>query len=265
MGRLHPEMTPRLHPVRISARRSKKLKPQNPHRSGPRLRKKPRPFRAVPFPACIGETPDAGRIGIDRVDLPQVDIVADLEAGLPFLPDHCIDEIHCRSVLEHIENFERLLAEMMRVLKDSGRACLFVPHFSNPYYYSDYTHKRPFGLYTFYYFADPEHQPRRKVPAFYTDTRVEILSLKLKFRSPVRILHWINVVCLTVLSNNREGTAAGKARPDRWRPLRARTTLRHTRAANRSTAPTRASGIPARVSGSLPTRAAHVALLWRNY
>ncbi len=137
-----------------------------------------------------GERKRSGRIGIDRVDLPQVDIVADLEAGLPFLPDRSVDEIHCRSVLEHIENFERLLAEMMRVLKDSGRACLFVPHFSNPYYYSDYTHKRPFGLYTFYYFADPEHQPRRKVPAFYTDIRVEILSLKLKFRSPVRILHW---------------------------------------------------------------------------
>ncbi len=131
-----------------------------------------------------------GRIGIDRVDLPQVDIVADLEAGLPFLPDRSVDEIHCRSVLEHISNFERLLAEMVRVLKDSGRACLFVPHFSNPYYYSDYTHKRPFGLYTFYYFADPEHQPHRKVPAFYTDIRIEILSLKLKFRSPIRVLHW---------------------------------------------------------------------------
>lgn len=131
-----------------------------------------------------------GRIGIDKADLPQVDIVADLEAGLPFLPDRCVDEIHCRSFLEHVDNFERLFGEMVRVLKDDGRACIFVPHFSNPYYYSDYTHKRPFGLYTFYYFADPEHQPRRKVPCYCTDIRVEILSLKLKFRSPARILHY---------------------------------------------------------------------------
>jgi SAM-dependent methyltransferase len=137
-----------------------------------------------------GERKRPGRIGIDRLDLPRVDIVADLEAGLPFLPDRSVDEIHCRSVLEHIENFEHLFAEMIRVLKDSGRACIFVPHFSNPYYYSDYTHKRPFGLYTFYYFTDRENQPGRKVPNFYTDTRVEILSLKLKFRSPIRILHW---------------------------------------------------------------------------
>ncbi len=137
-----------------------------------------------------GERKRPGRIGVDRVDLPQVDIVADLEAGLPFLPDRSVDEIHCRSVLEHIGNFEHLLGEMVRVLKDSGRACIFVPHFSNPYFYSDYTHKRPFGLYTFYYFADPAHQPRRKVPSFYTDIRIEVLSLKLKFRSPIRILRW---------------------------------------------------------------------------
>ena len=93
-----------------------------------------------------------GRIHIDKVDLPGVDIVADLEQGLAFLPDRSVDEIHCRSVLEHIENFEALMAEMVRVLKDDGKAHIFVPHFSNPYYYSDYTHRRFFGLYSFYYF-----------------------------------------------------------------------------------------------------------------
>jgi SAM-dependent methyltransferase len=138
-----------------------------------------------------GERKRPGRIGIDKHDLPQVDIVADLEAGLPFLPDCSVDEIHCRSFLEHVENFEYLFTEMIRVLKDSGRAYIFVPHFSNPYFYSDYTHKRPFGLYTFYYFVDRGNQPRRKVPSFYTNTRVEIHSVKLKFRSPVRILHWL--------------------------------------------------------------------------
>lgn len=135
-----------------------------------------------------GEKKKPGRIGVDRVDLPQVDIVADIEAGLPFLPDRCVDEIHCRSVLEHLENFEHVFREMVRVLKDDGRAFIFVPHFSNPYYYSDYTHKRPFGLYTFYYFVEPTLQLRRKVPVFYSDIRIEILSLKLKFRSPFRVL-----------------------------------------------------------------------------
>ena len=125
-----------------------------------------------------------GRIGIDKMDLPNVDIVADLEQGLAFLPDNYVDEIHCRSVLEHIENFENLIRDIVRVLKSSGRAHIFVPHFSNPYYYSDYTHKRHFGLYSFYYFVDKELQLKRKVPNFYTDIRINILSQRLIFKSP---------------------------------------------------------------------------------
>ncbi|MHC4748847.1 MAG: class I SAM-dependent methyltransferase [Planctomycetota bacterium] len=136
-----------------------------------------------------GRKKKEGIITIDKVNLPHVDIVADLEDGLSFLPDHSIDEIHCRSVLEHIENFENLMAEIVRVLKKNGTAHIFVPHFSNPYYYSDYTHKRFFGLYTFYYFVNPKHQLRRKVPDFYTDTRIRILSQRLIFRSTFKIIN----------------------------------------------------------------------------
>lgn len=136
-----------------------------------------------------GKTKRQGRITIDKVDLPGVDIVADIEEGLAFLPDHSADEIHCRSVLEHIENFENLMAEMVRVLKTNGVAYIFVPHFSNPFYYSDYTHKRFFGLYTFYYFVNSEDQPRRKVPDYYTQTRIKILSLRLVFRSSFKLIN----------------------------------------------------------------------------
>jgi len=129
-----------------------------------------------------------GRIGIDSVDLPGVDIVADLEKGLPFLPDNSVDQIHCRHFLEHIKNFENLMAEMIRVLKRDGTAHIFVPHFSNPHYYSDFTHSRFFGLYSFYYFVDYEGQLRRKVPNFYTDMRIKILSQRLIFRSSFKIL-----------------------------------------------------------------------------
>ena len=130
-----------------------------------------------------GEKKKTGRIGIDQVNLPNIDIVTDIESGLPFLPDSSVDEIHCRSVLEHIKNFEHLLKEMMRVLKKQGRIYIFVPHFSNPYYYSDPTHVRPFGLYTFYYYVDTEHQLKRKVPNFYSDLRIRIVSKKFIFRS----------------------------------------------------------------------------------
>jgi SAM-dependent methyltransferase len=125
-----------------------------------------------------------GCIGVDRRDSPGVDIVADLEEGLPFLPDGCADSVACRSVMEHLCNFEQLVREIVRVLKPAGTASVYVPHFSNPYYYSDYSHKRQFGLYTFCYFTDPALQPaRRKVPHHYSDVRIRIISQKLVFRS----------------------------------------------------------------------------------
>lgn len=127
-----------------------------------------------------------GRIGIDRLDLPGVDIVADLEKGLPFLPDGSVDEIHSKSFLEHVDDFELLMTEIVRVLKRGGRKHLFVPHFSNPYFYSDFTHKRFFGLYTFQYFVGPENQLRRKVPHFYDLPKIRVLSQYLVFQSPFR-------------------------------------------------------------------------------
>jgi hypothetical protein len=133
-----------------------------------------------------GITKQPGRVGIDARDLPGVDIVANLEQGLSFLPDDSVDEIHSKSFIEHIENFELLMCEIVRVLKKGGTKHLFVPHFSNPYYYSDWTHKRFFGLYTFYYFVDRKGQLSRKVPTFYTDIRIRILSVKLIFLSPFR-------------------------------------------------------------------------------
>ncbi len=136
-----------------------------------------------------GQKRKQGRIGVDKINLPNVDIVADLEQGLPFLPDNSVDQIHCRSVLEHIGNFENLMREIVRILKNNGRAHIFVPHFSNPYYFSDFTHNRFFGLYSFYYLVSAENQLKRKVPAFYTDVRIRILSQRLIFKSSFRVIN----------------------------------------------------------------------------
>ena len=145
-----------------------------------------------------GNSKGQGRIGIDRLDLPTVDIVADIDNGLGFLPDNSVDEIHSRSFIEHIENLELFMAEVTRVLKKGGICSLFVPHFSNPYYYSDYTHKNFFGLYTFYYFVEPDHQLARKVPVFYTNIRIDVRSIKLVFSSPFpkrnRVKKWLEKI-----------------------------------------------------------------------
>lgn len=130
-----------------------------------------------------GRNKRPGAIGIDRVDLPEVDIVADVEEGLDFIPDSSVDEIYAHSFFEHVQNFEELMSEIVRVRKKGGKVFAFVPHFSNPYYYSDPTHKRFFGLYSFYYFVDSKYQLKRKVPTHYFDTKIKIVSQKLVFSS----------------------------------------------------------------------------------
>lgn len=89
--------------------------------------------------------PDA--IGIDALDFDGVDVVADLNRGLGFIPDSSIDEIHSYHFLEHLDDLSSLMREVHRVLKPGGGMVGNVPHFANPYYYSDPTHKSRFGLY----------------------------------------------------------------------------------------------------------------------
>ncbi len=137
-----------------------------------------------------GKKPHPGRIGIDRLDLPEVEIVADLEEGLPFLPDNSVDRVYSQSLLEHVRNLEGLMGEIWRVLKPKGQKHLFVPHFSNPFYYSDYTHVRFFGLYSFEYFSKNQARFRRKVPNFYQPFSFRTLDLTLNIgtgsRNPVK-------------------------------------------------------------------------------
>ena len=139
---------------------------------------------AVILELGCGRNKMSGAIGIDMSDLPGVDVVADIENGLGFIPDSSIDHIYARSCFEHIRNFEQLMSEITRVLKDSGKVHVFVPHFSNPYYYSDPTHIRHFGLYSFYYFVESKYHLKRKVPDYYFGTKIRILSQKLVFDSP---------------------------------------------------------------------------------
>jgi hypothetical protein len=115
-----------------------------------------------------------GFYNVDRLRLPGVDIVADLEAPLADLPDDSVEQVYCRHTLEHVSRLLELLGELHRVTHAEGRLELIVPHFSNPYGYSDPTHVRFFGLYSFFYFAEERDQPRRKVPNFYVPQRFRV-------------------------------------------------------------------------------------------
>lgn len=137
--------------------------------------------RKVKLNLGAGRERVAGFYGVDQVRLEGTDVVADLNEGLGGFPEGSVAEIVTRHTLEHIREFLPLMEEVHRVLVPGGRMKVIVPHFSNPMGYSDPTHVRFFGLYTFYYFARTEDQGRRKVPDFYTTGKFRVEGMRLRF------------------------------------------------------------------------------------
>ena len=73
------------------------------------------------------------------------------------------------------------MKEIYRICRDDAEIYIIAPHFSNPYYYSDPTHVRPFGLYTMHYFMDKNDQPIRKVADFYANVKFHVVYSRIDF------------------------------------------------------------------------------------
>lgn len=90
-----------------------------------------------------------GYIGVDIIKLPRVDIVCDIQKGLPMIESNSVEEIYCSHVLEHILNLEDVMREFHRVLKPDGKLIIRVPHCLSPSAFGDITHCRFFTYETF--------------------------------------------------------------------------------------------------------------------
>jgi SAM-dependent methyltransferase len=142
-----------------------------------------------------------GYIGLDRLPLKGVDILCDLNLPLP-LTTACASDVYAKSVLEHISDLEGLLAEIERILAPGGHLVVYVPHWSNPFFYSDYTHKRFFGLASFDYLVPQEAQFYRKVPV-YREFGFRIISVRLIFQSPFGLLNALSKGLQMVVNSSR--------------------------------------------------------------
>jgi ubiquinone/menaquinone biosynthesis C-methylase UbiE len=98
------------------------------------------------------------------------------------LDDESVAEVFSSHLFEHVDDLDGLMRELERVLAVGGRLHVVVPHFSNAYFYSDPTHRRPFGLYTFSYYAE-DPLLRRRVPTYDHEVRLRLESARLHFRS----------------------------------------------------------------------------------
>ena len=67
---------------------------------------------------AAGQNIPSGFVGIDLVNFPGVDVVADVEA-MPF-PDQSVGRVECDAVLEHVPHPAKAISEIFRVLKPGG-------------------------------------------------------------------------------------------------------------------------------------------------
>ena len=132
---------------------------------------------------CGSRKRNAVAVGIDVLDYPEVDLVGDIYDVLRKIPSGCVDEVYGNHFIEHVSDIYLLMSELSRVMKANGVVEFIAPHFSNPYFYSDPTHRGFFGLYTFCYLSS--NSPfARQVPTYQNALLFRLERVDLRFKSP---------------------------------------------------------------------------------
>lgn len=114
-----------------------------------------------------------GAIGIDRIALPNVDIVHDLNSFPYPFEDNTFDEIHATHIIEHLDSIIKLMEELFRISKPGSKVVIITPHYSDFQSWNDPTHKWHLTTYSFRYF-EPGYES-----SYYTTARFRIESIQI--------------------------------------------------------------------------------------
>ena len=96
-----------------------------------------------------GQNKFPGAIGIDANRLSHADVIHDLGTfPYPFADDE-FEEIICRHVIEHVPDVLGFVNELHRITKPGGVLKIVTPHYSNPDWATDPTHRNHFNSYSF--------------------------------------------------------------------------------------------------------------------
>jgi SAM-dependent methyltransferase len=98
-----------------------------------------------------------GAVGLDHVNIPGVDIIADLNKVLP-IEDESFDIVHADQVLEHVSDLIGLIYEVHRILKPGGKLIAHVPYFRSSWAHIDPTHVRSFTIQSMNFYVKNTHQ-----------------------------------------------------------------------------------------------------------
>lgn len=89
-----------------------------------------------------GQKPVAGRVNVDMVDMPGVDVVHDLDVHPWPWSDGSAAEIHALHVFEHVVDPLGFMEQAHRVLRPGGWLHIEVPHWQSQNAFTDPTHRR---------------------------------------------------------------------------------------------------------------------------
>lgn len=103
-----------------------------------------------------GGNPQAGFVNIDIRNLPEVDIVHDIESGRIPLPDNCVTRVLASHILEHIcpKRLMFVMSEIHRVCRHEAQVIVSVPYSGSTGSFMDPSHCGFFNEATFQYFDD---------------------------------------------------------------------------------------------------------------
>ena len=125
-----------------------------------------------------GRTILPGWVNVDRVKLPGVDVVADLEqcraVPLPFA-DGSVDEFLMSHVIEHIGDTLGLMQELHRIARPGAVLVARTPYGSSDDAWEDPTHVRPYFIQSWGYFSMPYYW--NKDYSYRADWQPELLQL----------------------------------------------------------------------------------------
>lgn len=115
-----------------------------------------------------GKNKTEGAVGLDNNPRTAADVIHDLgEIPYPF-PDDEFDLVVSNHVVEHVPDVIAFITELHRVTRHGGRIKLLTPHYTNPDWPNDPTHRNLINSYTFNTFL-----PGRQVFDFYTEVELK--------------------------------------------------------------------------------------------
>lgn len=131
--------------------------------------------------------------GVDRVPLPGVDLVADLES-IPYpLADNSFDAIYLNDIIEHLPNTIKAMEEIYRIARPDAHVYIRVIPWSSELNATDPTHLRTFTEHTFDFFGTLKDR------TYYSTARFAVLSVRKEY-NPLAVQHFKSQRLLKFLS-----------------------------------------------------------------